>query len=291
MRQHIKNTVFSAIPAVRKFVTSPLPVSSASRRFTTFSRQNIQNIQNIQNVQTFKAGVGMSAVLAGCVYMYTKQNNQAQCQAQSSPSATRAAPAAPAAPAASITTISTTTTTPDATLSPSATTVENPLDENDYRYLGYTGRIGRILAFTANKIRFLGYSSDIGESMRPLMDPRWVKLFYGVTWTYVFGDVGWNMYNEAEKGSDNMIIARTGIKVFTFQSIASVALPTLIIHTAVHQSQKLFVNAPGRLKILGPVLVGLAIIPALPYLDEPAEEIIHSAFDKYWPVEGAGHED
>lgn len=205
--------------------------------------------------------------------------SQAVCESNDSVDATTAPPVTTTTATATATT--TTTTTKEAE--------ENLLRESEFRYMGFAGRFGRVLAFTANKIRYLGYSSDIGESARPLLDAKYVKYFYAVTWAYVFGDVGWNAYSEYESGSDNTVVARTAIKVFTFQSVASVALPTLIIHTAVHQSQKLFANAPGRMKVIGPVLIGMSIIPLLPYVDEPAEELIHHGFDKYWPVAGGSH--
>lgn len=34
-------------------------------------------------------------------------------------------------------------------------------------------------------------------------------------------------------------------------------------------------------------MAGLAIIPLLPYVDEPIEHAIDEAFEKYWPAEGA----
>ena len=41
--------------------------------------------------------------------------------------------------------------------------------------------------------------------------------------------------------------------------------------------------------MVGPTVAGLAIIPALPLVDEPIEHLIDQAFEKYWPEEGGGH--
>ena len=69
----------------------------------------------------------------------------------------------------------------------------------------------------------------------------------------------------------------------TFQGIASLALPMVVIHQAVHAAQYA-TRRMGRFTRWGPTIAGLALIPALPYaIDEPAEHVIDSAFDKFWP--------
>lgn len=272
----MKLRVFSA---VRTSAANRVVTRAPFRGFASFSRQNIQIAQSIRSIPSVHAAVGLSVVVAGCLGMASAK---AKCEA-----AETIDPAAPAAPAA----LAVAAPAAAAPVVATATGEENPFQDTDYRYLGFTGRVARVLAFGANKVRYLGFASDIGESTRPLLDPKYVKGFYAVTWAYIFGDVAYNMYTEHEKSGDNMMVARTGIRVMTFQSVCSVALPTLIIHTAVHQSQRMFVNAPGRMKVVGPVLVGLSIIPFLPFIDEPAEEIIHHGFDKYWPVPGSQHKE
>lgn len=54
--------------------------------------------------------------------------------------------------------------------------------------------------------------------------------------------------------------------------------------TQVSIFKKLLVNT--RLHMVGPTIAGLAIIPALPLVDEPIEHIIDRAFEQYWPQEG-----
>jgi len=72
-------------------------------------------------------------------------------------------------------------------------------------------------------------------------------------------------------------------RTLAFQSIASVALPSLIIHQAVHATQKALAGSSARALRLGPVAVGFAILPLLPYVDEPVEEIIFHVFDMVRP--------
>jgi len=67
------------------------------------------------------------------------------------------------------------------------------------------------------------------------------------------------------------------------QGLASLAAPFAIIHTAVAGAQKVCKKI-NRFQRWGPTSVGLAIIPFLPSLvDEPIEEGIHWAFEKYYP--------
>ena len=44
--------------------------------------------------------------------------------------------------------------------------------------------------------RYLAYSSDIGESMRPVVMPKWVTISYGVAWTYILGDCFYKGYSD-----------------------------------------------------------------------------------------------
>lgn len=63
--------------------------------------------------------------------------------------------------------------------------------------------------------RYVGYASDIGESSRPLMDPKYVKYFYAVTWAYVFGDVAYRGYLADQHGHDKVQIPLSSIWLFS----------------------------------------------------------------------------
>lgn len=80
------------------------------------------------------------------------------------------------------------------------------------------------------KGRLIAYTSDLGESFRPVV-PRWVVRFaYGITWAYVGIDVAYNTAEEHVKGSAPMTVLRTAVHAATFQSIASVLVPSIVIH-------------------------------------------------------------
>ncbi|KAI1922893.1 hypothetical protein LOZ66_003022 [Ophidiomyces ophidiicola] len=63
----------------------------------------------------------------------------------------------------------------------SADSIETP-----YRYAAYATRI-KTLLLSAH--RYVAYTSDIGESFRPVAHPWLVRSAYGVSWAYIFGDV------------------------------------------------------------------------------------------------------
>ena len=131
-------------------------------------------------------------------------------------------------------------------------------------------------------------SSDFGEALRPLTSANFVRSMYGVAFAYVAIDVGLATYREHERsGGDSNRTQRAFVETTTFQLVASITVPTLIIHSAVHGAQGLVKNAQGALKRYGPSAVGLCIIPILPFtIDSPIEHFIEHAFEKYWPVEG-----
>ena len=71
-----------------------------------------------------------------------------------------------------------------------------------------------------------------------------------------------------------MSLTQVIVERATFQAVASMAVPTLVIHTAVDVAKKAS-RKMGRFQKWGPSVVGLSIIPLLPlYLDEPVEHAI-----------------
>lgn len=101
------------------------------------------------------------------------------------------------------------------------------LEEGPGRYAAYARRIAQV--FLA-KGRLVAYTSDMGESFRPIV-PRWlVRAAYGVTWAYVAVDVTYHTAEEHVKGSAPMTVLRTAVHAATFQSIASVLVPSILIH-------------------------------------------------------------
>ncbi|PPR03872.1 hypothetical protein CVT26_000870 [Gymnopilus dilepis] len=158
---------------------------------------------------------------------------------------------------------------------------------SDVRYLAYGARLRTALRAAT---RYFAYTSDVGEAFRPVAPPWVVTAAYGVSWLYVSGDVAYESYKAYHRGpspieaanfSEPTRITLAAVQRATFQSIASMGLPALTIHTVVAQSRKAFRNATNqKVKIWGPTATGLAVVPILPYLfDHPVEKVTEHAFD------------
>ncbi|OQE39301.1 hypothetical protein PENCOP_c007G05081 [Penicillium coprophilum] len=92
--------------------------------------------------------------------------------------------------------------------------------ETPFRYAAYANRIRTILL---SAHRYVAYTSDIGESFRPIAHPWLVRSAYAISWSYLLGDVGhegykayirnWNAlapagetYKDATQPSQNQIL-------------------------------------------------------------------------------------
>ncbi|KAF7776319.1 hypothetical protein Agabi119p4_4712 [Agaricus bisporus var. burnettii] len=159
--------------------------------------------------------------------------------------------------------------------------------DSDVRYLAYAARLRTALRAGT---RYIAYTSDVGEAFRPVVPPWVVTAAYGVSWIYLSGDVGYETYKAHRRGpspieatnfSEPTRLAISAVERATFQSMASMALPALTIHTVVSQSKRFFVNATSpRVKAWGPTVTGLAVVPVLPYLfDHPVEHVTERTFD------------
>jgi len=179
------------------------------------------------------------------------------------------------------------------------------------RYAAYTRSL-RTLLVSAH--RYVAYTSDIGESFRPVAHPHLVSAAYGISWAYILGDVGHEGYkayvrNQAvlhpkieapadTPAADTQITpARVApldhwgtvmAQRAVFQSIASMGLPAFTIHSVVKYSGRAMKNVKNvRIRTWGPIGLGLAIVPALPMLfDKPVEEATEKVF--HWAFETLG---
>jgi len=147
------------------------------------------------------------------------------------------------------------------------------------------------------------YTSDIGESFRPVAHPYLVRGAYGVSWLYLVGDVSYEGYkgylrnqqtlNPSAPQSDGapqgptpkgapaveaavQDIPKPGkvalvddyrvvaVQRAIFQSIASMGLPAFTVHSIVKYSGKAFKNAANKnVRTWAPIGLGLAAVPAL----------------------------
>ncbi|KAG8901435.1 5'-3' exoribonuclease 2 [Tulasnella sp. 403] len=187
--------------------------------------------------------------------------------------------------------------------------------DTNVRYMAYGSRIRTALR---SATRYIAYTSDVGEAFRPVVPP-WVVTAtpflpkvdtqchgytsLGVSWEspgspspliepriIPASDVSYESYKAHRKGptpieaanfSESTRIAMLATKRAVFQSVASMALPALTIHTIVKRSARLFKNVQNpRIKLWGPTMLGLSAVPALPYIyDHPVEHLTDRAFD------------
>jgi fission process protein 1 len=197
--------------------------------------------------------------------------------------------------------------------------------DTSIRYAAYASRV-RTIMLSAH--RYVAYTSDIGESFRPIAHPYFVRGAYAVSWLYLTGDVaheGYKAYmrnqkvlhpelhteqdtkTEAEKSSKMAGALQkmgeglgvkpgegnplTGGQVVpgrvsaiedyrtvmaqraVFQAVASMGLPAFTIHSIVRYSGRALKDVKNTtLRTWGPIGLGLAAVPFLPYVfDEPVE--------------------
>lgn len=160
------------------------------------------------------------------------------------------------------------------------------------RYVPYIARAKMLLlraklSVGAN-VRYLAYSSDVGESVRPVVKPWMVNATYGMACAYCLADVGYTAYKAKEHGCSQDAIFAGCAHTATFQFLASLLLPAVIIHTVVHQVQHALekpfaAKLPQSVLHYGPSGIGLVLIPFLPLTDPPCEYLIDNAFDRVWP--------
>ncbi|KAI1279989.1 mitochondrial 18 KDa protein-domain-containing protein [Xylaria sp. FL0933] len=189
--------------------------------------------------------------------------------------------------------------------------------ESNVRYAAYANRL-RTIMLSAH--RYVAYTSDIGESFRPVAHPWLVRSAYGVSWAYILGDVSYEGYKaywqnqrilnpqvelseRQQKATGLPAIVPTDAKPGVvspledyrtvmvqrgiFQSLASMGLPAFTIHSVVRYSGRAMRNVKNQtLRVWGPIGLGLAVVPFLPRLfDEPVENavewVFHKAFASY----------
>lgn len=163
--------------------------------------------------------------------------------------------------------------------------------ESNVRYAAYASRVRTILM---SAHRYVAYTSDIGESFRPVAHPYLIRGAYGVSWMYLMGDVGYEGYKaylhnketrtgvktvpsvdalQTRLGGEEMSVTATaghvpGIQDYRavmaqraiFQGLASMGLPAFTIHSIVKYSGRYLRNAKNtRIRSYGPIGVSLSI--------------------------------
>jgi len=199
--------------------------------------------------------------------------------------------------------------------------------DSSLRYAAYANRL-RTIMLSAH--RYVAYTSDVGESFRPVAHPWLVRGAYGVSWAYLVGDVGYEGYKaytrnqqalhptaaaadpslpaaDTVQPEQNLVAPVTGkvapidhwgtvmAQRAVFQSVASMGLPAFTIHSIVRYSGRALKDVKNvRIRTWGPIGLGLAAVPALPFMfDKPVEHatewIFHKGFELVGGPEAVGH--
>lgn len=200
-----------------------------------------------------------------------------------------------------------------------------PSTESNVRYAGYAARFRTILL---SAHRYVAYTSDIGESFRPVAHPWLVRGAYGVSWAYILGDVSYEGYkaylhnqrvlnphlelNSHQQrilgldgdGASSAPPPRKVDKIppledyrtvmaqrAIFQSLASMGLPAFTIHSIVKYSGRAMKDVKSAMvRTWAPIGLGLSVVPFLPMIfDKPVENAVEWAFHKGFEAYG-GHE-
>ena len=153
-----------------------------------------------------------------------------------------------------------------------------------------------ILAALLVRFRLTAFTSEVGESLRPLIASWYVRAAYAVSWSYVSVDVLLRVGDSFALRGRTWHLLRTLLYFSIFHTVATMLLPAFLIHSAVHHSSHLLkllsarhaaaVSAAAeRLPLWWaprlwwvPTVVGLALIPLMPLLDEPFEHLLDSCF-------------
>eukprot|EP00811_Abedinium_folium_P035824 NODE_8586_length_1484_cov_3.745763.p1 GENE.NODE_8586_length_1484_cov_3.745763~~NODE_8586_length_1484_cov_3.745763.p1 ORF type:complete len:246 (+),score=88.20 NODE_8586_length_1484_cov_3.745763:106-843(+) len=160
-----------------------------------------------------------------------------------------------------------------------------------FRVLAYTARVNAIAARSAlttfassGALRYLAFTSDFGEAFRPAVPPGLVNAAYGLSVAYIVGAIVESGYEVRKRPWP--IITETVAHETSFQLVASLLVPFLFIHTAVHKTASIL-KARGVHKTRplvakwGPSAVGLVCVPVMPLcVDKPCEYVVDEFFDK-----------
>lgn len=169
--------------------------------------------------------------------------------------------------------------------------------------------------------RYVAYTSDIGESFRPVAHPKVVRAAYGISWLYILGDVsheGYRAYWQNQRILNPQLELSSHQEKITglpatqtqlikpgvvaplddwrtvmvqrgiFQSIASMGLPAFTIHSVVRYSGRAVKDVKNvTIRTWAPIGLGLAVVPFLPTLfDEPVEKAVEWVFHKGFETVG-----
>lgn len=130
-------------------------------------------------------------------------------------------------------------------------------------------------------IRYMGYSNEVGEAFRPLVPKAIVAASYGMAIGYGCTDTFDKSLRESRSGSSNREVAIAAADVFSWQMLASVIIPGLVINRITAGSKMLLRRSPTILLKTLPTVIGLASIPLIVHpIDSLVDRFMDATFRK-----------
>lgn len=158
-------------------------------------------------------------------------------------------------------------------------------------WLAYTVRIAKTIA----KVRPLAYTSEIGESFRPIIPRNIVNGAYGVSILYVAADIYHNSHDQFILTNDKKKTAIVAGDLTLWHSFASMIFPAVTIHTIVRLTGKgltlnLFSKLNPKVRQWTPTLIGLSSIPFIIHpLDHITDYLMDLSVRKLYRTEKIAH--
>lgn len=150
--------------------------------------------------------------------------------------------------------------------------------ERDLTYIRYFGII-------LKKVRMLAFSNEVAESFR-YQYPQLIKPLYLISFSYIGFDIFHNVAININRGKTEMFYS--GLDSAIFHGVASMALPSLIIHQSVGGSKKLLnrLKFGSKVCVRVPIAVGVGLIPCI---IGPIDRAVHRGMVKwvrpFYPVD------
>ncbi|KAH8272282.1 hypothetical protein KR044_006965, partial [Drosophila immigrans] len=124
-----------------------------------------------------------------------------------------------------------------------------------------------------------GYSNEVGEAFRPLVPKSLVAASYGMAIGYVCTDTFDKSLRAQKAGSSQRDVAIVAADVFSWQMLASVILPGLLINRITAGSKMLLRKSPTILLKTLPTVIGLASIPLIVHpIDSLVDRLMDATF-------------
>lgn len=143
-------------------------------------------------------------------------------------------------------------------------------------YASRVALILRKLPALTQKAKAAAYSSEVGESFRPVIHKKMVRFLYGVSIGYIIVDVTGRSFCVADQGTNKM--SYFIFDTLLWHSLASLLLPALAIHKIVALSKKVICKISSNKKALAWIPAILAL-SSVPFIIHPIDKITDFALD------------